>query len=105
MIRAALLGAILVHPIVFLAAFLMGMMFGANPHFGGGPPTDRVFGWQGGLTGMEELFFIYLITMGLTPLVITIAGTVLALLVCLLNRVLLRNRAAASSDGKPNRPE
>src|SRR6187200_3587463 len=98
MIRAALLGAVLAHPIVFLAAFLMGMAFGANPYFGGGPAVAepvRVFGWEGGVTGIEELIFTYVITVGLAPLLITSIGAVSGMGSCLLVRTLDRKRANA----------
>jgi len=87
MIRAALLGAVLVHPVLFLLAFLNGVVFGGNPSFGGGPARDPVFGWEGGLIGMEALLFVCLLTMGLAPLLFSAVGAGLSVGACLLIRL------------------
>ncbi len=94
MIRAALLGAILVHPLLVLWCFFGGMVFGANANFGGGPGPAYQFGWQGGLVGLEGLLYSYLITMGLFPLMASVAGAGLSVGLCLLVRLLrVPNRA------------
>ena len=92
MIRAALLGAVLVHPISFLVAFSMGMAFGANPNFGGGPGTAPAFGLRGGLVGVESLLFGHLITMGLLPLGISVAGAGSGVVILLLVRIRVPTR-------------
>lgn len=91
MIRAALLGAILVHPVLFLAVFLSGMVFGARDSWGGNAPT--FFGWQGGLEGVKNALSGYLMTLGLVPLGLSVAGAGLCVGACLLARLRGRNRA------------
>ena len=95
MIRAALLGAILVHPVLFLAAFLSGVVFGAKDSWN----ADRAptFGWQGGLDGMTNMLLLYLITMGLAPLVVSMAGAILGATVCSLFRMFAR-KGESSTD-------
>jgi len=91
--RAALLGAVLIHPILLLWAFVEGMVFGANPNFGGGPAIDHQFGWEGGVIGVESMLFLYLLTMGLAPLMASVVGAGLSVGLCLLVRV-WRRRAS-----------
>jgi hypothetical protein len=91
MIRTALLGAVLVHPVLFLYAFLTGMVFGARDSWGGNAPT--FYGWQGGLEGMKNALGGYLMTLGIAPLILSVVGAGLCVGVHLLVRMRVRNRA------------
>ena len=99
MIRAILLGAVIVHLVVLLIAFVEGMMFGAKDLWF---PNRGPTGWQGGFDSMANVFFGYVYTMGIVPLIISAIGAVLGAVVCLLVR-LIRNRVN-SNGGKNDQP-
>jgi len=73
MIRAALLGAVLVHPILFLVAFLWGYQLGSKDPWAT-PGTLPTFGWEGGKLGLNGVIYGYLITFGVAPLIVTVVG-------------------------------
>lgn len=68
----AFLGAIFIHPGAFAIAWLKGIVLGASVPMAP-TPTYRE-GYEGGLAGIEELLFIYAITLGLVPLLISLVG-------------------------------
>jgi hypothetical protein len=72
MLRAIILGAVLIHPVLFLASFLCGAAFGSSDVWNGGIPP--VFGLKGGFMAMGNLFTIYFITLGIGALVSTAFG-------------------------------
>lgn len=96
MIRAALIGTFLIHPILFLLVFGHGVVYGAKD----GWNMDRAptFGWQGGLDGMTNVLTLYLITMGLAPLIMSATGAALGAGACLLVRKLVGNRVNSTRE-------
>ncbi len=71
-IVGAVLGAILIHPIAFALAWLKGFITGASIPIAP-TPTDR-YGLDGASAGIAELFFVYISTLGLVPLLISLVG-------------------------------
>ena len=69
---AIFLGAILIHPILFMAAFLCGAVFGSTDVWNGGVPPS--FGDKGGNLAVGNLFTMYFITCGIGALVATAIG-------------------------------
>lgn len=78
--RPALLGAVLVHPFLFLLAFTSGAIAGAGKftlYHPTGPRTE--YGLQGGLNGCGEVLGVYFLSLGIVPLLVSGIGAVLAL--------------------------
>jgi len=69
---AAFLGAIFIHPVVFAIAWLKGVVLGASVPMAPTPTTRH--GIDGGFAAIEELLFLYVVTLGLLPLVISLVG-------------------------------
>src|SRR5271157_5025551 len=72
MLRATILGAVLVHPVLFLACFVFGAAFGAVDMWNAG--RAPVFGLDGGFMAIGNLSCSYLITCGIEALVISVVG-------------------------------
>ena len=72
MLRAVILGAVLVHPLLFLAYFVFGATFGAVDVWNGN--RAPVFGLDGGLMAIDNLATSYLITCGIVALVMSTVG-------------------------------
>ena len=72
MLRATVLGAILVHPVLCLAFFVFGATFGAVDMWNGN--RAPVFGLDGGFEAIGNLLTFYFITCGIVPLVISVVG-------------------------------
>jgi hypothetical protein len=70
--RAAILGAILVHPVLFLAFILFGAAFGAVDVWNAS--RAPVFGWDGICMAAGNLFTIYFGTCGIVPLMISVVA-------------------------------
>jgi hypothetical protein len=97
MLRAIILGAVLIHPILFLTVFVCGAVFGSGDVWNGGTPPS--FGSHGGNLAVGNLFTIYFITLGIGALVSTAFGGFLGAGVRLF---LARNRK--NSTGARDRP-
>ncbi len=77
-VMGAVLGAILVHPLAFALAYVKGFVLGA----GGGQvpmaPTPTFgtvrYGPSGGEAGVGELLVLYLFSLGIVPLVLSVIG-------------------------------
>ena|ERR1017187_5431256 len=102
MIRAALVGAVLVHPIWFLVCFLYGYQFGAKDPWST-PWMGLKFGWEGGCQGASNLVYGYLITFGVAPLIASVAGAALGVGALITFGMLFRNRRK-SADGENAQP-
>lgn len=78
--RQALLGAVLVHPLLFLLAFASGTIAGASKFtvfHPTAPPTE--YGLQGGLNALGYVVVAYFWSFGIVPLIVSGAGAVLAI--------------------------
>ena len=71
-IAGAVIGAVLIHPIAFALAWFKGFIAGASVPMAP-TPTDR-YGLDGASAGIAELFFVYISTLGLIPLLISLVG-------------------------------
>ncbi len=81
----ALLGAVIANFLVIVWAFGMGAIYGCtfdqtvgHPNGGGGNYTPK-FGLQGGLCTLGGLAYIYIMTLGIIPLIIAGVGALLSL--------------------------
>jgi hypothetical protein len=74
---AAIVGAVLVHPVLFFLAFVWGALFGAGEMMSSGPP-QTAWGVQGGQRAIANLGFVYEISSGLVPLVASGVGGAVA---------------------------
>ncbi len=72
-----LVGAILIHPALFVLVFAWGAVFGTQALVSGGPPGPRLYGVEGGLTALIilALYYVFLIP----PLGISILGGVVGI--------------------------
>jgi hypothetical protein len=77
-------GGVLVHPLLFLLAFAKGVVFGhpqpqvMSATSGYGAVED---GLAGGMNAVEDLLIHYFMTVGIAPILVSLAGAGLAFLV------------------------
>jgi hypothetical protein len=74
-----LFGAVLIHPVVVLAAFLHGNLFGTRHVW---QPGRLYFGLEGGWVGAENVATVYILSLGITPLIASAGGAILAIGLC-----------------------
>ncbi len=77
-------GAVLVHPLLFVLAFLKGAIFGhAQPIVMGAASGhgDVKTGAAGGMNAVEEVFIGYVMTLGIAPIIVSVIGVGLGYLV------------------------
>jgi hypothetical protein len=74
------LGAVIVHPVLFLLTFAWGACFGAEQFIFHNDGTFS-YGQQGGQNAMTTVGCYYLLTFGMLPLVVSATGAGLAVLV------------------------
>ena len=76
-------GAVLIHPVLLLVGFAKGALFGhpqpqvmsATSAYG---PVES--GFAGGFNAVEDIFVHYVMTLGVALVIVSLAGTALALL-------------------------
>lgn len=71
----AILGAFLAQPAAFFLAFLWGVIFGAGEIMASGP-GHHTTGLEGGERAIGNLGFVYVISIGVVPIVISLVGAV-----------------------------
>ena len=77
--RAAVLGAALVHPLLFLLAFAWGAIFGARGgSMASADPGPVQYGWEGGECAFASLFWGYISSCGMLPLIVSNIGAAVA---------------------------
>jgi hypothetical protein len=91
---AAVLGAVIPHLIVFILAFLRGVVFGAGDIMSSGP-GHYVHGIEGGEKAVATVGAVYLLSVGIIPIFVSIVGAVIASMVAL---------SMAKSAGPAERP-
>lgn len=98
-----LLGAFLVHPIVFALAFAKGFLLGG----GGGQipmastPTYGIvgYGFDGGMKSVGTLLVVYLFTLGIVPLMLSAVGGMIGYR--FRHRLSLKERDRTPTKGRP----
>ena len=70
--RAIIVGAILIHPLLFLAMFIKGALFGAGPVWG--PDGANGPGVAAGFSSIGQVMMWYILTLGLLPVVVSCVG-------------------------------
>ena len=69
---AAFLGAIFIHPVAFALAWVKGLVLGSQTLMA---PTPNIqHGIEGAFGGIAELLFLYVVTFGVAPLLISLVG-------------------------------
>jgi hypothetical protein len=71
----AVLGALLVHPLLILIVFVLGTVYGCSGSImssGPGPPPE--YGLKGGGNAVLMLYFWYLMTLGILPVIVSLGG-------------------------------
>jgi len=81
---AALVGAVIAHPLLLLIVVVYSCVFGAKPAMPDG--ARAVTGWQGIENGVGNLFLIYLLTLGIFPLVLSVIGAIAGVAVTCVKR-------------------
>ena len=70
--RVAFASAWLIHPVLFIVSFFVGFIFGWRGVSFGGSAGSRQFLIGGGLNACAELLLLYLFTLGILPLAISL---------------------------------
>lgn len=91
---AAIWGAILIHPILFALAFLKGLLFGHREHIVMSPTSSSGpmgYGLEGAMNAVGELLVLYVMTALIAGVVISVAGAIIGMLICLVVRSFQRS--------------
>jgi hypothetical protein len=91
---AAIVGAILANPLLFLLAYLQGVIFGAQGFNNGGSASfpGVKTGAEGGLVAVQMLALAHIITVGILAVVVSLVGAIVAPVLTLVWCWLFRNR-------------
>jgi hypothetical protein len=70
--KAAIIGALVVHPVVGTVAFALGAVLGCRPYMPDGAPV--AYGFDGAANGIGILLIIYMFSLGIAPLLLSAVG-------------------------------
>ena len=97
--RAALVGAVVVHPLFFFLTFVWGALFGAGVIFSLGPNTSR-YGLEGGTNAIAGMAVYYIFSFGIVPIVVSGVGVALAAGLGQLLRHNIQEKKVATKDSQ-----